>query len=340
MSQHLLMLAVVGVGGVEMLRGTLSVGELLAIMMLAGKVAAPLLNSSDIARQVQEVAVAVRELGLLLDAPKDRANVAVPNRTRPSGQIEFRDVSYRYSLGARAAIDRLTLRLPESGLIAIIGRNGSGKSTMLRLMQGLLRDFEGDISVGGVDIRSFHPRLLRSQMAVVNQDTVLFGGTIRENVTSWTSGVADAELETALRLVDAWGFVNELPERIDARLIENGANLSGGQRQRLSIARAVLRDPKIILLDEPTAFLDAEAAVGLERRLGAWAKGRLMILVTHHLTAVRSAESIILMDRGVIAAQGSHDELIAGSPLYRSLWDDYLRGTDIAPFTPGRGTAT
>jgi ABC-type multidrug transport system fused ATPase/permease subunit len=120
-----------------------------------------------------------------------------------------------------------------------------------------------------------------------------------------------------------------LPDGLSARLIENGTNLSGGERQRLSVARAVLRDPKIILLDEPTAFLDAEAAVSLEGRLCVWGEGRLMILVTHHLAAARLAETIILMDKGMVAAQGSHSELLATSALYRSLWNDYLRGSGV-----------
>jgi ABC-type bacteriocin/lantibiotic exporter with double-glycine peptidase domain len=327
LSQHLLTLAVVGVGGFEMVHGALSVGDLFAILMLAGKVSAPLLSSADVARQFQDVAVAVNELGRLLDAPLDCANAEAPLRTPLNGGIEFRDVTYRYSAETVPAVNGLSLRLPEAGLIALVGRNGAGKSTMLRLMQGLLPDFEGQIQVGGNDVRAYHPRWLRSQMAVVNQDTVLFAGTIRENVSSWMPAVTDAEIDAALRLAGAWEFVNEIPGRLNARLDENAANLSGGQRQRLSVARALLRDPKIILLDEPSAFLDAEAAVDLEARLSAWGKGRLMILVSHHFAATRTADLIILMEKGTVAAQGTHGELLAGSALYRSLWNDYLRGT-------------
>ena len=173
-------------------------------------------------------------------------------------------------------------------------------------------------------------------MAVVNQDAVLFAGTIRENVSSWMLAVTDAEIDAALRLAGAWEFVNELPGKLDARLDENAANLSGGQRQRLSVARAVLRDPKIILLDEPSAFLDPEAAVDLESRLSGWGKGRLMILVSHHLAATRTADAIILMEKGTVAAQGTHCELLAGSVLYRSLWNDYLRGTGAEEPDPRR----
>lgn len=340
MSQHLLTLAVVGIGGVEMLHGVLSVGELFAIVMLTGKVSTPLLSAADVARQFQEATVAVRELGLLLDAPQDRANVPVPIQAPLSGGIDFRNVTYRYGASAPPAIAGLSLQLPETGLIAIIGRNGSGKSTMLRLIQGFLRDFEGDLLMGSVEVRAYHPRSLRSQMAVVNQDTILFAGTIRENVTCWTPAVPDTEIEAALHLASAWDFVKVLPDGLSARLIENGTNLSGGERQRLSVARAVLRDPKIILLDEPTAFLDAEAAVSLEGRLCVWCEGRLMILVTHHLAAARLAETIILMDKGMVAAQGSHSELLGTSVLYRSLWNDYLRGSSVEHIAKYQASAT
>ncbi|MGE0421865.1 MAG: peptidase domain-containing ABC transporter [Reyranellaceae bacterium] len=331
LSQHVLTLAVVGIGGFELLRDTLSVGDLFALLLLTTRVSAPLMGAADVARQYQEVAVAVRALGRLLDAPRDRARGERPLHDAIAGALCFRGVVYRYRDTTRPAIDNLSLQLPESGLVAVIGRNGSGKTTALRLVQGFLRDFEGDVLVGTADVRAFHPRRLRAQMAVVNQDTVLFAGTVRENVTSWMSGFSDAQIEEALHLAGAWDFVEKLPQKLDTRLAENGASLSGGQRQRLAIARAALRDPRIILLDEPTAFLDAEAAVWLESRLCAWGKDRLMILVTHHLSAARLADTIVLMDAGAVAAQGTHDALLESSPLYRSLWNDYLRGTGESP---------
>ncbi len=308
-----------------MMHGTLTTGDLFAVLMLSGKISATLLGSADIVRQWQEVSVSINELGRLLDRPVEKANVTPPVRTPLNGGIEFRNVTYRYRGGAVPAISGLDLRLPETGMCALIGRNGSGKSTMLRLIQGFLREYEGELLAGGADVRSYHPRWLRSHMAVVNQDTILFAGTVRQNVTCWTAGVTDDDIRKALHLSGAWEFVEALPEKLDARLTENGANLSGGQRQRLSVARAVLRDPRIVLLDEPTAFLDAEAAVGLETRLTAWGQGRLMVLVSHHLAATRMADTIILLDEGKVAAQGGHSELLETSPVYQSMWRNYLR---------------
>jgi ABC-type bacteriocin/lantibiotic exporter with double-glycine peptidase domain len=328
-SQHLLTLAVVGIGGAQMLHGSLTIGELLAILMLTGKISAPLINAADIMRHYQQVTVAVQELGHLLDAPRDRADIPISLRPPMSGGIAFHNVTYHYRGSPTAAVAGLSLELPASGLVAMVGRNGSGKSTVLRLLQGFLRDFDGDIVVGGLNLRSYHPRWLRSQIAVVNQETALFAGSIRENVTSWASGVAELQIEAALRLAGAWDFIEGLPDKLETRLVENGTNLSGGERQRLSVARAVLQDPKIILLDEPTAFLDAEAAVSMEERLCAWGKGRLMILITHHLAAARLADSIILMDGGMLAARGSHSDLLKISPLYCSMWKDYIRGSGV-----------
>ena len=327
LAQHVMTLAVLGVGGYELLAGALTTGELFAILMLVGRISLPLLNAADVARQYQEVAVAVAELGQLLASPRDGTGSSGAARTPVTGGIAFRDVSLRYGAHRPPALESVTFRLPESGLVAVIGRNGSGKSTMLRLIQAMLPDHDGVITVGGTDIRAFRPRWLRSQMAVVNQDTVLFAGTIRENVACWEKGVSEHALEAALRLAGAWDFVSRLPDGLDTRLIENGANLSGGQRQRLAVARALIRAPAIVLLDEPTAFLDVEAAVDLEERLCEWGKGRLLVLVTHHLAAARRADHILLLDDGRLAAIGSHDTLINDSDLYRALWQDYLRGS-------------
>ena len=183
--------------------------------------------------------------------------------------------------------------------------------------------------MGGGDVRAYHPRWLRSQMPLVNQDNTLFAGTIRENVARWMPEITDEQIKMALHLAGAWEFVSEFPEKLDTQLTEKGANLSGGQRQRLAVARAVVCDPKIILLDEPTVFLDAEAALNLETRLSEWGKGRLMILVSHNLAATRRADVIILMEKGRVAAKGSHDELLKNSELYRALWNDYLRGVGM-----------
>jgi ABC-type multidrug transport system fused ATPase/permease subunit len=157
---------------------------------------------------------------------------------------------------------------------------------------------------------------------------VLFSGTIRHNVAAGISDADDARIRSALAFAGALELVEALPGGLDAELEENGRNLSGGQRQRLAIARAVVRDPRIVLLDEPTAFLDSEAAVALEQRLAAWAQDRLLILVTHHLAAARSADAILVLDQGRLVGFGFHAVLLRDCTPYAALWSDYVRSME------------
>jgi ABC-type multidrug transport system fused ATPase/permease subunit len=164
-----------------------------------------------------------------------------------------------------------------------------------------------------------------ARIGIVDQDTILFSGTIRQNIAAGIAGADDARMRSALAFADALGFVEAMPDGLDAELEENGRNLSGGQRQRLAVTRAVVRDPRLVLLDEPTAFLDAEAAVALEKRLAAWGQDRLLILVTHHLAAARNADAILVLDQGRLVGFGAHTRLLAGCAPYAALWSDYSR---------------
>jgi len=170
---------------------------------------------------------------------------------------------------------------------------------------------------------------LRSRIGIVDQDTILFAGTIRENIAAGIARADDARIDRALAFAGAQGFIGDLPNGLETELEENGRNLSGGQRQRLAIARAVVRDPHLVLLDEPTAFLDAEAAV--EKRLAAWGADRLLILVTHHLAAARNADAILVLDQGQRVGLGSHVTLLRECSPYAALWSDYARSRPPAP---------
>jgi ABC-type multidrug transport system fused ATPase/permease subunit len=181
------------------------------------------------------------------------------------------------------------------------------------------------VTVAGHDLRHYDPRALRGRIGIVDQDTFLFSGAVRDNIAAGMAGADDAHIRDALAFAGALEFVKAMPEGLGAEVEENGRNLSGGQRQRLAIARAVVRDPRLVLLDEPTAFLDAEAAVALEQRLAAWGRDRLLILVTHHLAAARSADAILVLDQGRLAGHGSHGALLRDCAPYAALWKDYVR---------------
>ena len=325
-ASRLLALLVVVVGCWRLEAGHISVGDLLALQVLAGRVTGPLLTSGDVFAIYQRTDVAIDEIDRLMSAPRERAAVHPPVRAFASSGIVVRNLSLTYPGATTPALAGLDFDLPSRGVVALIGRNGSGKSTMIKILLGMRQDYEGRVEIAGEDIRDYDPRWLRAQFGVVNQDTVLFSGTIRDNLASGQI-VDDATLEDALRFADALDFVRALPEGIDTE-IKAGATLSGGQRQRLAIARAMIRDPRIALFDEPGAFLDAEAAVALERRLTAWAKDRLVILVTHHLLATRTADKIIVLDQGRCVGQGTHDVMLRDVPEYATLWDDYNRNAD------------
>ncbi|TRL32746.1 ATP-binding cassette domain-containing protein [Methylosinus sporium] len=321
-ASRLLTIFVLSVGCWRVFNGNLSVGELIAILLISERISGPILASSDLYNSFQSANVVVHQIATFMNQPRDRNN-----RTKSyfnNRIISISNVSLTYPGSSSAAIHNISVTFPETGLVAIVGRNGSGKSTLIKILLGLQLGYEGDVKIGGNDIKECSQRLLRLQFGVVDQDTVLFSGTIRENITSGRN-ISPADIYDALDFVGAHEFVRALPNDLDSEIGENGNRLSGGQRQRLSIARAIVRKPPIALFDEPTAFLDAEAAVALEKRLKGWAQNRLVILVTHHLAAARMADRILVFDAGCLVGDGHHEHLIKTTPEYASLWSNYTR---------------
>jgi ABC-type multidrug transport system fused ATPase/permease subunit len=191
---------------------------------------------------------------------------------------------------------------------------------------GLERDFTGSVLVNGAEIRTVSQRWLRNRMAVVDQEATLFSGTVRQNLEVGLDRPPSLqEIEGALEFASAGRFVQALPGGLDYELTEGAQNLSGGQRQRLAVARAVLRAPAIAVFDEPTSALDSEAAVEMERKLIAWGRDRLVLIVTHHLFTARVSDSIIVLNQGRLVSVGGHDQLLASCNVYRTLWNDYNR---------------
>ena len=326
-------LLVLAVGCWRLFQGNLSVGELVALQLLSGRITFPLMASSDFYRSYKDVDVAIRQIAGFLAQPKESAAISPPLRSLGAGGIRLSNVSLTYPGGASPALDDVTLALPERGMIALVGRNGSGKSTLIRILLGLRRDYSGTVVIGGRDLKDYDPRWLRSRIGVVDQDTVLFAGTVRENLTS-AGALSEPALRRVLSFSGALEFVEAMPGGLDAELSENGRSLSGGQRQRLSVARAMARDPQLMLLDEPTAFLDAEAAVALEKQFAVWGRNSLMIIVSHHLAATRHADRILVLDKGRLVGDGPHDTLVETVPEYASLWVDYARS--LGAVSPAR----
>jgi ATP-binding cassette subfamily B protein len=235
------------------------------------------------------------------------------------GRLTFDHLGYRYPSDGRAALDDIHLDIAPGETVAFVGPSGSGKSTLLNAVLGFLRPTSGRMLLDGVDMQTLDLRTFRAFVSVVPQEPVLFEGTIRENVVYGLGDVDDEAVLAALRDANALEIVQALPEGWDARIGERGARLSGGQRQRFAIARALVRDPRVLLLDEATSALDSESESLVKEALDRLMAGRTTLIVAHRLSTVRSADRIVVLDRGRVAEIGSHDELVAAGGIYARL---------------------
>jgi ABC-type multidrug transport system fused ATPase/permease subunit len=259
----------------------------------------------------QDIAVGLDRAFELLEREPEIADApdAVPLAPL-SREIAFRDVSFAYRPD-RPALVGVDFTAPVGGVTALVGPTGAGKSTVMALLLRLFDPDSGSIEIDGVDLRRLRVAELRRAVAIALQETVLFAASIGENIRYGRPGASDSEVRAAARVACADEFIASLPDGYDTRLGERGARLSTGQRQRLTLARALLRDPRMLLLDEPTASLDAETEQRLVRNLAQWGRGRCIFLVTHRLSTVRLADRIVFLDHGKVVETGTPEELLA-----------------------------
>lgn len=323
---EILTLLVVLVGCLRILNGDLTIGGLLALQLLLSRAVMPLMTSAGILVQFHSVSTTVNAISAFFKRTPERANRTPAYRPIHFGSVSIKGVTLSYAGALQPALKHISLDLPAAGVVAIVGRNGSGKSSLVRTLTGLERNYDGMIEIGGVDVRAYAPRWLRQKIGIVDQETSLFSGTVRENIQAAArQNLTKDEIDAALQFSSAQTFVSGLPNGLDTELLPAAQNLSGGQRQRLAISRAVSRSPEIVIFDEPTSALDAEQALALERKILALGQQRLVVLVTHHLFSARSADLIVVLDEGEIAGRGNHDHLVEVCEPYKSLWRDYVR---------------
>jgi len=319
--EKLMMVAIIAVGANDVFDQTLTVGALIAFNMLSGRVVHPLVQIVGLVHEYQETGLSIRMLGEIMNRPVEGRAGAGGLQPPIRGRIEFEEVTFRYAPQGAPAINRLSFAIPPGKVIGIVGRSGSGKTTLTRLMQGLYPIQEGVIRVDGVDSREIDLAHLRRNIGVVLQDNFLFRGTVRENIALTRPGAAFEEIVAAAKLSGADEFIERLAQGYDTMLEENGANLSGGQKQRLAIARALLPQPRILILDEAASSLDPESEAIFLRNLGLLVKGRTVIIVSHRLSTLVSADAIVVMQRGVIVDAGPHPDLLKRCKIYSQLWD-------------------
>ncbi|GAA1301459.1 ABC transporter ATP-binding protein [Planotetraspora silvatica] len=261
---------------------------------------------------------AVRSIGEVLQAPDLEQNAGKQEVDGITGTFEFRDVTYAYEPG-RPAIDGLSLTVTPGETIALVGASGAGKSTVLNLVIGFLRPTSGVILLDGRDMETLDLRTYRRFLSVVPQESILFEGSIRENVTYGMRDVPEETVRRALRDANALEFIDRLPDGLDTVVGERGARLSGGQKQRLAIARALIRDPRVLILDEATSALDSHSEALVQEALGRLVTGRTVFVVAHRLSTIRGADRIVVMADGRIAEIGSHEDLLRGGGVYSGL---------------------
>jgi ATP-binding cassette subfamily B protein len=299
----------------------MTAGELSAFVFYAGVVATGAGTVSEVWGEIQRAAGATERLFELLDAQPAIAAPAAPQPAPRAPRLyEFDDVGFAYAGRPQApALERFSLRIAAGERIALVGPSGAGKSTVLALLLRFYDPQSGAIRIDGTDLRHMDPRALRSLMAVVPQDPVIFAASAFDNVRYGRPGASRAEVERACGDAFAAEFIARLPQGLDTPLGERGVTLSGGQRQRLSIARALLADRPLLLLDEATSSLDAESERMVQQALERLERGRTTLVIAHRLATVQHAGRIVVLDRGAIVAQGTHAELMRQGGLYASL---------------------
>ncbi|MBW4509377.1 MAG: peptidase domain-containing ABC transporter [Scytonematopsis contorta HA4267-MV1] len=301
-------------GAMLVIQGELTVGQLIAFNMLVGNVISPFQRLSTLWNELQEIIISSERINDVLEAEPEEDLLNKPRRFLDElrGHIHFHNVTFRYHPESDTNIlENITFDIQPEQMVAVVGRSGSGKTTLTKLILGLYPPKDGKVLIDGHDISGVNLRSLRSQVGVVDQDTFLFGGTIRENLCIAHPEAPLEEIIEAARLAGADEFIQLLPMGYETQIGEGGGMLSGGQRQRLAIARALLGNPRLLLFDEATSHLDTESERIIQNNLKTILKGRTSVIIAHRLSTVRNADLIIVLDRGLLVESGSHEELIA-----------------------------
>ncbi|WBS02793.1 peptidase domain-containing ABC transporter [Pseudoduganella sp. SL102] len=317
----LLPVTIIVIGAQSVFDQTLTVGALIAFQMLSQRVTQPLIALVGLVNEYQETALSVKMLGEVMNrAPEGRAGAG---GLRPvlNGEIKFEDVTFRYPGSQTNALDRTAFTVKPGTVVGIVGRSGSGKTTLTKVIQGLYAVQDGIVRFDGIDAREIELSHLRRQIGVVLQENFLFRGTVRENLTVTKPDATFEEVMEAVAAAGADEFIERLPQGYDTLLEENASNLSGGQKQRLSIARSLLAKPRILILDEAASALDPESEAIFIKNLSKIAIGRTVVMISHRLSTLVNADSILVMQRGRLVDSGTHEQLLQSSDTYQHLWN-------------------
>ena len=312
----------------------IAVGGLVAFMMLGSRVTQPLVGLARLVEDFEDVRASIGQVAAVLNNPNETAAMQGGLRPKFKGDVTFEGLTFTYPGSKLPALDKVSFEVPAGTMLGVVGRSGSGKSTITRLLQGINREYSGFLKIDGVELREINLTHLRRSFGVVLQDNFLFRGTVRDNVTAGRPGLTLEDVVKASRLAGAEEFIERLPQGYDTWIEEGSANLSGGQRQRLAIARAVIADPRLMILDEATSALDPESEALVNANLTRLGKGRTMVIVSHRLSSLVDCNLILVMDKGTVVDLAPHRVLLERCAIYKMLWSQQNRHLDGAMGRP------
>ncbi|MCD6170396.1 MAG: ABC transporter ATP-binding protein [Candidatus Latescibacteria bacterium] len=327
-------LVLIWYGCAEIMRGYLTVGGLVAFNSFIRYLFGPTQALMNINFSVQRSLAACQRIFEMLDLQpevKEKKEAVEPGRLR--GDVVLQGVTFSYDSGDKI-LDRVSLRARPGQIVALVGTSGVGKTTLVSLIPRFYDPEQGRVLIDGTDIRDMRLRSLRDNIGIVSQETFLFSSTVRENIRFGRLGATDQEVTEAARLAQAHEFITRLPEGYDTQIGERGVKLSGGQRQRIAIARAVLRNPSILILDEATSNLDSESERAIQQALRPLMKNRTTFVIAHRLSTVLDADKIVVLDGGKVVAEGKHSEVYQSCPVYRRLYDEQFLNPRIEEEIP------
>ena len=316
------------VGGIMVINGKIKIGDIQAFIQYSRSFTQPIAQTAQIANVMQSAVAAAERVFEVLDEAEMTADPKSPEVLKPTGAVDFEHVSFGYDEGITIIKD-MNLKVAPGEVIAIVGPTGAGKTTLVNLLMRFYDVNSGEISVDGLETRTLTRENLRDAFGMVLQDTWLFNGTIRENIAYGREGATDEEIIRAAKIAHADHFIRTLPEGYGTLLNEDATNISQGQRQLLTIARALLADPKILILDEATSSVDTRTEQYIQNGMIELMRGRTSFVIAHRLSTIRDAHTILVMNEGEVIEQGNHKALMAQNGFYADLYNSQFTGADL-----------
>jgi len=329
---------IIAVGGLQVIHGHMQVGTLLAFYLYLGQLTDPIRQVGSI---VNNVALALASTERIYEVLERRPRIVTPpDAYRPTdvrGHVIFEDVHFRYARESREVLHGISINAPPGSVVGLVGATGSGKSSIVQLLARFYDATQGTVRVDGIDVRQWDLPTLRANVGYVLQETFLFSDSIRENIAYGCPDATDEEVVAAAKAAQAHNFISRLPEGYDTLLGERGVNLSGGQKQRLAIARALLLNPRVLVLDDATSSVDMETEYEIQQALNVLMEGRTTFIIAQRLSSVRAADQICVLSDGRIVERGTHTDLLALGGIYRQIYDVQTQSSGIGATTEVAG---